>query len=93
LKRVGECVATYNSNLDFKDQFHKLLNEMMSEDEFEAEWHSLQKFAKKAVYTTPFIIMNGVQHVHLVTFNVEKECSPYSINENRYNDLLQNSAN
>jgi hypothetical protein len=52
-----------------------------------------EKFAKKAVYTTPFIIMNGVQHVHLVTFNVEKECSPYSINENRYNDLLQNSAN
>jgi hypothetical protein len=38
LKRIGECVATYNSNLDFRDKFHKLLNEMMSEEEFEAEW-------------------------------------------------------
>lgn len=43
LKRVGECIGTYNANLDFRDKFHKLLNEMMTEEEFESAWCALMK--------------------------------------------------
>jgi hypothetical protein len=43
LKRVCECVPLYNASLEFREKFHKLLNEMMTEVEFEAEWSALMK--------------------------------------------------
>lgn len=44
LKRVSECVGLkYTQNRDFRDKFHKMLNEMLTIDEFESEWQSLLK--------------------------------------------------
>ncbi|CAN6162921.1 unnamed protein product [Urochloa humidicola] len=42
LKRVAECVGQkYTQNRDFRDKFHKLLNEMLTVEEFEMAWHLL----------------------------------------------------
>ncbi|CAN6231112.1 unnamed protein product [Urochloa humidicola] len=42
LKRVVECVGPkYTQNRDFRDRFHKMLNEMLTEEEFVAAWHML----------------------------------------------------
>jgi hypothetical protein len=42
LKRLGECVGIkYTGNQEFKDKFHKLLNEMMTKEEFVAAWEAL----------------------------------------------------
>jgi hypothetical protein len=43
LKRVCECVPVYNASLEFRDKFHKLLNEMMTKEEFQVEWDALMK--------------------------------------------------
>ncbi|TVU41598.1 hypothetical protein EJB05_15130, partial [Eragrostis curvula] len=42
LRRVRECVGPkYTGNKEFRDKFHKMLNEMLTVQEFEAAWHSL----------------------------------------------------
>ncbi|CAN6251593.1 unnamed protein product [Urochloa humidicola] len=44
LKRIAECVGqTYTSDKDFRDKFHKMLNEMLTVEEFEAQWKALLK--------------------------------------------------
>ena len=44
LKRVKECVGTkYTSNKEFRDNFHLMLNEMLTIDEFEKGWAALLK--------------------------------------------------
>ncbi|CAN6253854.1 unnamed protein product [Urochloa humidicola] len=44
LKRIVECVGqTYTSDKDFRDKFHKMLNEMLTIEEFEAQWKALLK--------------------------------------------------
>jgi hypothetical protein len=42
LRRVGECAGPkYTLNKDFRDKFHKMLNEMLTVDEFEQAWTDL----------------------------------------------------
>jgi hypothetical protein len=42
LKRVTECLGSkYTANQDFKDKFHKMLNEMLTEEEFVMQWNDL----------------------------------------------------
>jgi len=45
LKRIIECLgAKYTQNREFRDKFHKLLNEMLTVEEFEMQWHDLIYF-------------------------------------------------
>ncbi|CAO2207043.1 unnamed protein product [Urochloa humidicola] len=42
LRRVAECVGIkYTQNRDFRDKFHKMLNEMLTIEEFEKGWAAL----------------------------------------------------
>lgn len=44
LRRARECVgANYTQNKEFRDRFHKMLNEMLTIEEFEAAWDALLK--------------------------------------------------
>lgn len=44
LRRVRECVGPkYTKNKEFRDRFHKMLNEMLTVEEFEAAWSALLK--------------------------------------------------
>ncbi|OEL16162.1 hypothetical protein BAE44_0022819 [Dichanthelium oligosanthes] len=42
LRRVRECIGTqYTQICEFRDEFHKMLNEMMTPEEFESGWEEL----------------------------------------------------
>ena len=44
LERVNECLGSkYTSNKEFRDNFHLMLNEMLTIDEFEKGWAALLK--------------------------------------------------
>ncbi|CAL5047947.1 unnamed protein product [Urochloa decumbens] len=44
LKRIAECLGVkYTGDKDFQNKFHRLVNEMMTIDEFEAAWGQLMK--------------------------------------------------
>lgn len=55
LKRVRECVGPkYTQDKDFRDKFHKMLNEMMTVGEFERSWKEL--LCQYGLETNPFLM-------------------------------------
>ena len=53
LRRVRECVGPYTQIREFRDEFHKMLNEMLTIDEFEKTWQQL--LIKYGLTTNPFL--------------------------------------
>jgi len=54
LRRVRECVGPkYTQIREFRDEFHKMLNEMLTIDEFEKAWQQL--LIKYGLTTNPFL--------------------------------------